>query len=246
MRFRWLQEYWVTLFLLLSVTLVSLWLATGGKLSLYVHPRYILFTVIMSLLAVGMVAADLVRRHSLPKVGRAASGRSAMVGVLCALLCLGLLTLRPAGLTSNAAEQRSINSGALSLGSQSSLNDLTTAKMASEDFSIKEWASLLAQTTDADLFSGKQVNVTGFVSPAPDNNQDIFYVTRFVVTCCAVDARPIGVPVYKPHWRDTYRVDQWLVVQGVFESDPGGSVIPIVVTPQTLTVTSEPKNPYVY
>lgn len=246
MRFKWLNGYWVTIFLVLSVTLCSIWLARSGKLELYVHPRYVIFTVVMSLLAVVFIAADIVFRARAPKATPITPIGSIMAGILCMLLCAGLLIFRPAGLSSLAAGQRGINSGALNFGDQSLLTDLSAADAAYEQFSIKEWASLLAQTSDTQLFDGKPADITGFVSPASNNDPNVFYVARFVMTCCAVDARPIGVPVYKPNWRQTYHPDQWVKVQGVFMPNPETSGIPIVLDPKTITKVSEPLKPYVY
>jgi len=247
MRFKWLNGYWLTLLLTLSITLCSLWLANSGRLALYVHPRYIIFTVIMSALAVVFIVADMALRLKTPKaIKHGANIRQIVTSVLCIGVCAGLLIVRPAGLTSSAAGQRGINSGALSFNSQSSLADLTDASTAYNQFSIKEWASLLVQTSDPKLFSGKPANITGFVSPTPDNNPNIFYVARFIMTCCAVDARPVGVPVYQPNWRSQYKADQWLTVKGAFMPNPEPGTVPIVLDPKTITVTSEPHEPYLY
>lgn len=246
MRFRWISGYWLTLFFVLSITLGSLWLAKNGKLALYVHPRYITFTVIMSALAVAFVVADMALRTETPKATRRAGVPQIVVSVLCFVTCAGLLITKPTGLTSSAAGQRGINSGALSFSGQSSLTDLADTNAAYEQFSLKEWASLLVQTKDVKLFDGKPATITGFVSPAPDNSPDAFYIARFVMTCCAVDARPIGVPVYQPGWRNSYKADQWLEVKGVFMQNPATGTIPIVLDPRMITEVGEPSEPYVY
>jgi putative membrane protein len=246
MRFKWLHDYWLTLFLLLSITVGSLWLAVQHKLVLYIHPRYISFTVVMSLLAVGFVIVSIALQRQAPKAAQTANPRQMIRGAVCLVMCAGLLIMRPAGLSSSAANQRGINSAALSLSSSSSLNDLTNASAAYDQFSLKEWASLLAQTNDIELFAGKSVRLTGLISPAPDNNPHVFYVTRFVLTCCAVDARPIGVPVYKPDWRSDYQPDQWLDVQGMFIANPDRTAQPIVLSPKTIIVINEPQDPYAH
>jgi uncharacterized repeat protein (TIGR03943 family) len=246
MRFRWLHGYWLTLFFVLSITLCSLWLAKNGRLALYVHPRYILFTSAMSALAVLFVVVDIALRTKTPKAIRRVNSKQIATGAVCLAVCLGLLTTRPAGLTSSAAGQRGINSGALSFSSQSSLADLSDASADYETFTVKEWASLLVQTNNAKLFDGKPAAITGFVSPAPNNNPNVFYVARFVMTCCAVDARPIGVPVYQPNWRSKYQPDQWVTATGNFMQNPETSTITTVLDPTTITLVSEPAEPYVY
>jgi uncharacterized membrane protein YcgQ (UPF0703/DUF1980 family) len=66
------------------------------------------------------------------------------------------------------------------------------------------------------------------------------------MTCCAVDARPIGVPVYQPNWRNTYKADQWVDVQGTFIQNPEAGAIAVAIGPKSITPISEPDNPYVY
>jgi len=39
-------------------------------------------------------------------------------------------------------------------------------------------------------------------------------LSRFVITCCAVDAYPIGIPVKLDTNRSNYPVDIWLTVEG--------------------------------
>lgn len=246
MRFKWLSGHWLAVFAGLTITLYSLWLALHGKLSLYVHPRYIVFTVIMSVLALAFMIADALLRTKTPRALRRTGVWQIAAGLLSMGVCAGLLLVPPAGLTSSAAKQRGINVGALGLSGQAPLTDLTGANARYEQFSIKEWAVLLAQSDDPGLFSGKPADITGFVSPAPDNNPNVFYVARFVITCCAIDARPLGVPVYQPDWRNQYTADQWLHVQGAFGANPAAGAFPIVLEPKTVTPVSQPDDPYIY
>lgn len=246
MRFKWIGDYWIGLFVSLSLIVLSLWLALQGKLALYIHPRYIWFTVILCSLGLLCIMADAATRKSSPRlVGRPRVG-SMLAGAVCVAFCLALAILRPVGLTSSAAGQRGINTAALTLNTDMSLADLRSAQVDYTKFSLKEWASLLTQTNDSALFAGKPALVTGFVSPTPDNNPNVFYISRFVMTCCAVDARPIGVAVYKPGWQKEYKADRWLTVQGNFRQNPESGANTIVLEPQSITPVDEPEEPYAY
>ena len=67
------------------------------------------------------------------------------------------------------------------------------------------------------------------------------------VTCCAVDAQPIGVPVYLPGWQAAYEIDDWVQVTGRF--DPSVSVAatdPLAITPVEILRVDQPSDPYVY
>lgn len=246
MRFKWLSGYWTGLILTVSIAVASLWLAATDKLTLYIHPRYTLFTVIMCGLAILGVLAGVGFSKKLPHLARPERPMYVAASSICLLLCVGLLVFRPGSLTSLTAQQRGINTGAATSTSESSLHMLRSSEAAYENFSVKEWASLLGQSTDPALFQDKPARLTGFISPTPNNDPNVFYVSRFVITCCAVDAQPVGVPVYKPGWQAAHQRDRWIEIRGTFMRNPQADSIPIVLDPKTITPIEEPDNPYAY
>lgn len=50
-------QRWRGLVIIGAMAAVTLWLAASGQLALYIHPRYNLFTVLMAIIAVVVVAA---------------------------------------------------------------------------------------------------------------------------------------------------------------------------------------------
>jgi putative membrane protein len=167
--------------------------------------------------------------------------------VLAATIVVGaafaLLVLPPATLTSATATQRSINSS----GSTLDQNAPAFAGGDTSQFTVKDWAMLLRQGPDADFLADKTVDVTGFVTASPDDPENVFYVARFVVTCCAVDAQPVGVPVYLPRWAEQFAADQWVEASGVFAPNPGSpSTEALLLTPDELSVVEQPDQPYVF
>ena len=96
-----------------------------------------------------------------------------------------------------------------------------------------------------DSYVGKQVDVVGFVFHPEDAPAEVFYVSRFSVTCCAVDARPLGLPVYSPGWQEDFGEDSWVRVVGVFTETEGDVPEPVLVTPESIESTEQPANPYV-
>lgn len=246
MRFKWVNNYWTSLSVAVSLIVLALWLAVQGKLAIYIHPRYIWFTVILCSVALLCLLAEVATRKNTPKLINILRPSSMVAGAICVSFCLVFTILRPVGLTSSAVGQRGINTAALTVNTGTSLADLSSAQADYTQFSLKEWASLLSQTNDSALFEGKPALITGFISPTPDNNPNVFYVSRFVMTCCAVDARPIGVPVYRPDWQKEYKVDRWVAVQGTFKQNPENGSNIVVLEPQSITPVDEPKEPYAY
>jgi len=247
MRFKWFGEYWTGVALMLVLATLAAWLAIRGKLDLYVHPRYIWFTVVMcgaGLLAVLLGLA--VKGTHQPPLFQRRGAAAAAIGAVCLLLCMVMVVLRPVGLTSSAASQRDANAAALSLNdSTASVADLAAPDAAYQRFTAKEWAALLAQNADPGLFEGKKANLTGFVSPGAANNPSVFQLSRFIISCCAVDARPISVPVYQPNWKAAYPENQWLEVSGSFIANPDSGP-PVVLRIEQAKKVPEPAEPYVY
>jgi uncharacterized repeat protein (TIGR03943 family) len=168
--------------------------------------------------------------------------RAAIAVAIVAGAAIALLVLPPATLTSATATQRSINSAS------SSLDQDAPALVGGDtsQFSVKDWALLIRQNPDADYYADKSVDVVGFVTESPDD-PDVFYVARFAVTCCAVDAQPVGVPVYLPGWQDQYTADEWVAASGTFAPNPGSSSAEqLLLMPDDLAVTEQPSQPYVF
>jgi putative membrane protein len=231
--------------ILLAIGMVAtLWLGATKQLNLYVHPRYNTFSIVASVLGVVILVSALRGRGDEDGSPRKDARASLVAVLLVALSFVSLLVIKPAALSSNIANQRGVNSGA---------NTDTLAKLSNVDvispfgsssttqLTIKDWSSLLSQTNDQAFFVGKQAKLTGFITP-DESDKNVFFVSRFVVSCCAVDARPIGVPVYKANWRDVYAPDQWVDLEGAFAVTNQR----LALKPTAITPTDQPKDPYVY
>lgn len=221
------------------------WLAATGQLGLYIHPRYFEFTVIMAVIASVLTVAAFAMAP-LPDAHEHRSGggiRAALAAVVVVAAAVALLALPPATLTSATATQRSINTSAVPAGRDTPV----LVGGDTSQFTVKDWAVLLRQHPDHDFFEGRPIEVTGFVTASPDDPDNVFYVARFTVTCCAVDAQPVGVPVYLPGWSERFDPDQWVTATGVFEPNTGStSAEALLLTPDDLVVTEQPDQPYVF
>ena len=125
------------------------------------------------------------------------------------------------------------------------VEDATAA--ASAGFTVADWSSLLRQTSDLSFYAGKPVDVVGFITPDPDDPTNMFYVSRFVVTCCAVDAQPVGVPVFLANWQQDYAVDDWVQLTGEFGTNPStASSQSIALSPDSAAKVETPSEPYLF
>ena len=271
---RRLLEHWRGIALAAIGVVATLWLGVTGQLGLYIHPRYFVFTVIMAVVALVFIVlafAVVPGRGDEPHEhehghgdgsgahvddgsdaaatapgggGRVAASARARIGTavsatIIVAAVVALLALPPATLTTATASNRELNAvGAVG----DTAPDLVGGDTSS--FTVKDWALLLRQLPDPAMFT-EPVEVTGFVLPAPDRPGDVFYVARFTVTCCAVDAQPVGVAVHLPGWGDRFTADEWVTVTGRIAVDPaGGSAL--VLLPDNVEPTEQPEQPYVF
>jgi uncharacterized repeat protein (TIGR03943 family) len=244
-------QRWRGVVLIAVAVVATIWLAVGNQLVLYIHPRYIAFTIIMGVLALGFVVASIVvRTHSDDdevEPGRRGKALSAVALAVAGVIAVAMVAVPPATLTSATASQRQINSTSLGAEKQS-VSDAGAASAATfSTFTVVDWASLLRQTSDLGFYGGKPVDVVGFITADPDDPANMFYVSRFVVTCCAVDAQPTGIPVFLANWQDTYAVDDWVEATGEFGTNPStASKQPMVLKPDAVTKVEQPSEPYLY
>ena len=264
---------WQGVLLTLVVGASTLWLAATGQLVLYIHPRYVAFTVVMTIIGVVLSLAVLlwapraddpddhdhadetwpveqrgrVRRRRPGRAGPVLR-RSLLTGgtLVVTALAVAIVVLPPATLTSATATTRDVNSSTAALEGTSVEEANAAGSSAYASFSVLDWAGLLRQTSDVAFYTGKQADVTGIVTASGDD-PDVFYLTRFVVTCCAVDAQPVGVPVQLPSWQDDLAVDQWVRVEGGFQTNRSASSSdPIALVPETVEQVDQPRDPYLY
>ena len=113
--------------------------------------------------------------------------------------------------------------------------------------SLVEWIRLLNVYPEPDAYTGQKVNLNGFVIHPPEMSPDYLSIARFVITCCAADAYPVGLPVKLTGGdRSQYPVDKWLQVEGEMITETLSGKRQLVIQASRLKEISEPANPYDY
>ncbi len=230
--------------LILAASIATIWLSFEEKLKWYIHPRYELFSLALATTGVLLALAALI---TLPKHNHKTSHKryrpyGTMVIIISSVVML--LVIQPAALTSLTVSQRVMNSG-VNATSDARESAILKERGSYTNFTIKDWSLLLSQSSDPKQYQNKPAKVSGFITASKDEN--VFFVSRFVVTCCALDARPIGVPVYSPGWRKTFAPDQWVETSGVFIANPNTNTTErTVLSPDYVRPIDKEKNQYVY
>ena len=239
---------WRGVFAIGVLTLVTVWLGWQGMLGFYIHPRYNLFTLVMAAIGVSLMAiAFFVPTKGHSHAGhKHAKGHSIMewlsLGLVAVVVAIALV-LPPTTLSSYTAENRSF--GTVATSPTADAIDVESTTSGFENLTVRDWASLLIQTQDPSFFRGKPFSALGTITDSGD--PDVFFLTRFVVTCCAVDAQPVSIPVYYPGWSDEFAVDSWVTVNGGFQvlpqiAEPGN----LAVVPGDIVEEEVPREPYLF
>lgn len=228
-------------FVLLGGYAIFLWLS--GNLSAYIHPRYHLFTVIMlglcGVAALYDIARALYRHHRSLRTERPTRPDIASLIVIIVLL-LGII-LPPQSLSLHAATTRARDSDdSLPFAPEKTTACRPPETGPSGNTLLYRWLSAVHACTTPDDLIGQPLTMVGFITEQPDDPRS-FYLTRFLVSCCAVDSTPLRVRIIAPTWRSTHTPGQWLRVSGLVAKDRTGA---LVITDATLAPINQPKSPY--
>ena len=242
----------MTYFAILLFNVYTLSLYFNQQLALYIHPRYTLFTVgfnALSLVAcsVGFVLTAWQMGKADTSVAGRVPWRPSFTVLVAGFVLIAAYLLPAHTLSSDTADQRSGNFNNTQVQPSDSKAGDTLALFESDTtkLTIADWASAFSLKTSASFYAGKKVDVVGFVFHPKGTPPDVLYVSRFRITCCSVDAQPLGVPVYSPGWQEKFEEDSWVHAVGSFAETDQDIAEPAIVTPQTIELTDQPEDPYV-
>lgn len=217
-----------------------------GKISFYVHPDFVPLT-----LATGLVLL-LILMLLIISLGDSNSGGKLSAGlwenkirlVLVSLPIVLFVALQPRALSSQAFSTRSLGQ-TMDLGL--SRNAVAPVKFVlnSENRELIDWIRLFAQNAEPEVYQGMKAKITGFVLNDQNLPENHFTLARFVISCCAADARPVGLTVkYDPSMFKATN-DQWVEIKGEFIIEEiNGERKPILYLKE-FKVIAVPDNPYI-
>lgn len=163
-------------------------------------------------------------------------------GLLLGSAILGLL-ITPQVFTSQTAMQRGLNEFTTLTRSQP---QSFRSNIRPEDRSIIDWVKTLNVYPEPDAYTGQKVKVQGFVVHPSDLSPQYLLISRFVITCCAADAYPVGLPVKLAQDRKAYSVDSWLEVEGRMITETLNGKRQLTIDATSLKNIPVPNNPYYY
>ncbi|KTR95446.1 hypothetical protein NS220_05985 [Microbacterium testaceum] len=231
----------------------TLVLAATGELTLYIHPRYVVFTVILGvggalLLAVALWYSavggphphghdhgdpphDGVPEHPARRLRRGAA--AVAVAAVVAVSAVALLVVPPSTLSADRALASAATDG-------SGTADVPPTVLVGSDparYSVRDWAAILGSGATANDLIGQQADITGFLLL---DDTGAVRVGRYAVTCCTVDAQLFAVPLAPGALPAGAASGQWVHVVGTFADDDAGTRL----SPTTIEAVEEPDDPY--
>ncbi|GEM_PF-1279364 len=146
---------------------------------------------------------------------------------------LGLL-FTPQSLDSFAAGRRGISGKA-----PVAVNKMEPIK--SREISLLRLAGGLEQ--EPEKFIGRDFAFVGFVGHDEKLGAERFYLVRFVISCCAADATPLGFEVDYPE-AEELKDNQWVKVEGHVIKRDDKSDWPYAIKASRVQPVKKPYNPY--
>jgi uncharacterized repeat protein (TIGR03943 family) len=247
---------WGSLLLKYSIT---------GQLKLLIHPNYfwLVFITGVALLILSIIKAnqiiatkstanqDLESKNAIEHITLFPPALSS--GLLIATAILGLL-ISPTVLNSQTALQRGVTES-LPLTRSQPQSFRTSTKP--EERSLLDWIRTVNAYPEPDAYTGQKAKITGFVVHLPNLPDNYVLICRFVLTCCAVDAYPVGIPVKLEGSRNDFPPDTWVEIQGKMIAETLGvdranlsqsqqQERQLVISASSLKKIPTPSDPYAY
>ena len=241
----------IGMLLILGGMLLKYWLS--GQIVFLLHPDYVWLAIVAGFVLVLMAAFSL--RKQLSRQYSGMSGRTSQEMQHLSLLpknwsnwiliSIGMIGLfyTPRPFASDIALQRGVTDTVVVTRSQP---QAFRVSVNPAEKSITDWVRTLNVYPEPDAYNGQPVDVSGFVIHPPDLPENYLMISRFILTCCAADAYPIGLPVKVTSDRADYPADEWFRVKGQMITDNFDGTRRLTISATELEPIPQPKNPYDY
>lgn len=224
---------------------------TGGTLYFYISERFGWLTVVaaLGLFVLGISYRTGRRNEEAEAVAGCEHdhpGHAHTIGwgglLIVALPILFGLLIPPRPLGSTALAAREMNVSGMPSALPAAVQG-ATAK-ADTERSVLDWVlDFQASGTDGENFAGRSADVMGFVHREAGDPADAFWLTRYVVGCCVVDAVPVGLRVVWPD-APALEADSWVRVEGQLAENVSAAAPWLEA--QSVVVVPPPNQPYLY
>ncbi|MDJ0737170.1 MAG: TIGR03943 family protein [Nostocaceae cyanobacterium] len=232
-----------------GVLMLKYW--ATGKLNLLIHPNYFGLVVVagIALIFIGLAKAKQQWRQRRRRVQVEQNPQHVNLfppgwgsALLLTAAILGFM-ITPQVFASQKAIQRGVSD---LLGTTRIQPQAFRASVRPEERTLIDWVRTLNVYPEPDSYAGQKAKVQGFVIYPEDLSNEYLFLARFVLTCCAADAYPIGLPVKLTESRQQYPPDTWLEIEGEMTTKELSGKRQLTIVAQSVKKIPQPKNPYSY
>ena len=217
-----------------------------GKLGLLIHPNYFLLSMAAGFTLLGLAglsAWQLMKKTTGPTVRHVTLFPPRIMAFVLLTAAVVGLVVTPRPFASQTAIQRGLQDA----------NIVTRVKpqafsvgKAPDKRSLIDWIRTIDVYPEPDAYLGQKVSIKGFAVHSDELGANYLTLTRFVITCCAADVYPIGLPVKLPRDRSNFLPDKWFQVDGEMMTETLEGERKLVVQAKAIQAIPEPRNPYEY
>jgi len=224
-----------------------------NELQLFIHPRYITISFISAIVSilVALTGIFFILFRSTTNSHHQGEQNSIMkdfafipLGIIIAIC----LVTPSTSLSSVTASQRTIDTNSLSQIKTTTDTNTSTFQNFSVDtvtYSMADWVEISNTSNDLNFYKGKSAKISGFLFKPDTLPDNMAMVSRFIITCCAVDARPVGI-VFIMDATATFKQDEWIEIEGKFDIQTINGKSMLILLPDAIKSINRPEYPYLY
>ncbi|MEN9201752.1 MAG: TIGR03943 family protein [Thermostichus sp. DG_1_6_bins_120] len=223
------------LILLGSLLVVYRW---RGTLLMLINPSYVNVALLAGLCLLGLgIARWQGSQAAMSEAHTSLLGPRLGAGLLVVTAILGFW-VQPRPLSGQTALNRGVSPY---LGVSRSQPQAFRPQIDPRQRTLLDWVRTLDVYPDPYNYVDQPVRVQGFVIPEERPNH--FVIARFLVSCCAADAYPVGLPVQWPGAEDL-AADSWLRLEGRMAVEQRNGTSQLVIVAEQIEPLPMPTNPY--
>ncbi|MGQ9838889.1 MAG: TIGR03943 family putative permease subunit [Cyanobacteriota bacterium] len=210
-----------------------------GSLLMLINPNYVNVVLLAGLCLLGLGIGRWwgAKKAAAVETHTSVLGPRLGAGLLILTALLGFW-IEPQPLSSQTALNRGVSPY---LGVSRSQPQAFRPKIDPRQRTLLDWVRTLDVYPDPYNYVDQPVQVQGFV--IPEERPDHFVIARFLISCCAADAYPVGLPVQWPGAEDL-ATDSWLRLEGRMAIEQRNNTSQLVIVAERIEPLPVPANPY--
>ena len=211
----------------------------GGKYQTYIRKGYGLLIACGLIILFALIGIEI---HNIRNESTSPMRYTTLLGYFILVFpILLVIAVKPGNLSTFAAASRGISTSLT--GQDNNLMDVLKSQITTEEgfrkLNIKQILVIAKQ--EPEKIEGLQISTEGFAYYEPTQPPGSFMLVRFLITCCAADATPLGIEV-RTQKTVQFPPDTWVKVQGTAKMENNKPII----TQSIVTPVSKPSNVYLY